>query len=398
MATPKLRFAGFSGTWKHKTLREIAVKVTEKNKAGEYGETLSNSAEQGIISQTDYFDRKISNDENIDGYYVVRPDDFIYNPRISTSAPVGPINRNKLGRTGVMSPLYTVFRTHDVNPEYLEWYFKSSCWHHFMNINGNSGARSDRFSISDDVFFTMPIPCPSQNEQVKIGKIFTCLDSLITHQENGLEQLRTAKRYFLQRMFPQEGQDVPELRFAGFSGAWKKQKLGDIAKFNNGRAYSQEELQDSGKYKVLRVGNFYTNDSWYYSDLELDDKFYANDGDLLYTWSATFGPHIWHGDKVIYHYHIWRIDLTENLEKSFAVQLLEQDKANILSGTNGSTMIHITKAGMEEKIVNIPGIVEQKKIGAFLSSLDGLIDQRERELSLLRKLKTYLLQNMFPEE
>ena len=68
-----------------------------------------------------------------------------------------------------------------------------------------------------------------------------------------------------------------------------------MATFINGRAYSQDELLSNGKYKVLRVGNFYTNDSWYFSDMELDEKYYANDGDLLYTWSATFGPHIWRG-------------------------------------------------------------------------------------------------------
>ena len=156
--------------------------------------------------------------------------------------------------------------------------------------------------------------------------------------------------------------------------------MGEIATFINGRAYSQDELLSSGKYKVLRVGNFYTNDSWYYSDMELDDKYYAENGDLLYTWSATFGPHIWRGDKVIYHYHIWKIELSQHLEKRFAVQLLEQDKAAILSDKNGSTMVHITKAGMEEKAVLIPqNIDEQVKIGTFLNNLDNLITLHQRE-------------------
>ena len=130
---------------------------------------------------------------------------------------------------------------------------------------------------------------------------------------------------------------------------------------------------------MLRVGNFYTNDSWYFSDLELDDKYYAEEGDLLYTWSATFGPHIWHGDKVIYHYHIWKVELSEHLEKEFAVQLLEQDKAALLSDKNGSTMVHITKAGMEGKTVLIPSAVnEQAKIGAYLNELDNLITLHQR--------------------
>ena len=97
---------------------------------------------------------------------------------------------------------------------------------------------------------------------------------------------------------------------------WEQRKLGDIATFINGRAYSQEELLSSGKYKVLRVGNFYTNDSWYYSDMELEDKYYAEEGDLLYTWSATFGPHIWHGDKIIYHYHIWKVELSDSDDRN----------------------------------------------------------------------------------
>ena len=149
---------------------------------------------------------------------------------------------------------------------------------------------------------------------------------------------------------------------------------------------------------MLRVGNFYTNDSWYYSDLELGDKYYADYGDLLYTWSATFGPHIWLGDKVIYHYHIWKIDLSNQLEKQFAVQLLEQDKANILSSKNGSTMVHVTKERMEQKDVIIPpSIKEQQKIGAFFIRLDHLITLHQRKLDHVKDLKKSMLQKMFPK-
>lgn len=190
----------------------------------------------------------------------------------------------------------------------------------------------------------------------------------------------------------------PRIRFKGFNDSWEQRKLGDIAKFINGRAYAQNELLPSGKYKVLRVGNFYTNDSWYYSDLELDDKYYANDGDLLYTWSATFGPHIWRGDRVIYHYHIWKIDLTDELEKHFAVQLLEQDKNDILSGYNGSTMAHITKEGMEQKKVVIPkNIGEQRQLGLFFDNLDNLITLHQRECEKLLCFKKSMLEKMFPK-
>ena len=182
-SVPEIRFEGFTDAWEQRKLSEIADKVTEKNAGLQYIETFTNSAEFGIISQRDFFDHDIAKMSSLSGYYIVRNEDFVYNPRISTSAPVGPINRNKLGRIGVMSPLYTVFRPHDVDTTYLEYFFKSKYWHSFMNFNGDSGARSDRFSIKDSVFFEMPIPLPYIEEQRKIGEHLTQLDHLITlHQ------------------------------------------------------------------------------------------------------------------------------------------------------------------------------------------------------------------------
>ena len=180
---PKIRFKGFTDDWEQRELGEYANKVTEKNGGLQYIETFTNSAEFGIISQREFFDHDIVKIESLDGYYIVRSEDFVYNPRISTSAPVGPINRNKLGRIGVMSPLYTVFRPHDIDTTYLEYFFKSKYWHSFMNYNGDTGARSDRFSIKDSIFFEMPIPAPHIEEQRKIGEYLTQLDNLITlHQ------------------------------------------------------------------------------------------------------------------------------------------------------------------------------------------------------------------------
>ena len=237
---------------------------------------------------------------------------------------------------------------------------------------------------------------PQIDEQQKIGEYFSNLDRLITLHQRKLDKLKTLKKAMLEKMFPKNGESVPEIRFSGFTDDWEQRKLGEVAKFINGRAYSQDELLNNGKYKVLRVGNFYTNDSWYYSDMELDDKYYAENGDLLYTWSATFGPHIWHGDKVIYHYHIWKINLSKSLEKTFALQLLERDKEKILADKNGSTMVHITKSGMENEKVLLPeNIEEQQKIGEYFSNLDRLITLHQRKLDKLKTLKKAMLEKMF---
>ena len=195
---PEIRFPGFTDPWEQRKLSEITDKVTEKNAGLQYVETFTNSAEFGIISQRDFFDHDIAKLGSLDGYYIVKNEDFVYNPRISTSAPVGPINRNKLGRTGVMSPLYTVFRPHDIDTTYLEYFFKCGYWHSFMNFNGDSGARSDRFSIRDNVFFQMPIPIPDIDEQRKIGELLTCLDNLITLHQRKCDEEKQKKKALMQ--------------------------------------------------------------------------------------------------------------------------------------------------------------------------------------------------------
>ena len=198
---PEVRLAGFAEDWSQRTLEDISDKVTEKNKAREFTETLTNSAEYGIISQSDYFDKDISNINNIDGYYVVRPDDFVYNPRISNFAPVGPIKRNNLNRIGIMSPLYYVFRPKRVDHTFLEKYFETSYWHIFMKMNGDSGARADRFAIKDTILKEMPIPYPIMEEQVKIGIFFNQLDkSIVLHQEK-IAHLKILKSTLLNKMF-----------------------------------------------------------------------------------------------------------------------------------------------------------------------------------------------------
>ena len=200
---PEIRLDGFEGEWDEWKLSDISQKVTEKNKDNIYSETFTNSAEFGIINQRDFFDKDISNEKSLNTYYVVRNNDYVYNPRISNFAPVGPIKRNKLGRTGVMSPLYFVFRVTNSNfdLDFLETFFNTNTWHKFMKLNGDSGARADRFAIKDSVFLNMPITIPSLLEQQAIGSYFSNLDQLITSYQEKISQLETLKKKLLQDMF-----------------------------------------------------------------------------------------------------------------------------------------------------------------------------------------------------
>lgn len=362
-------------------------RVTRKNDENNQN-VLTISAQQGLISQIEYYNTLYAS-ENKTGYTLLHRGDFSYNKSYSSGYAYGAIKRLDAYEKGIVSPLYLCFTPRQgVNSDFYLQYFEAGCFDREIYKIAQEGARNHGLlNVSTEDFFHSMLVFPSLEEQERITEILTQCDHVIELKEQKLDELKQLKKEFLRKMFPAKGCDTPEIRFPGFTGAWEQRKLGEIATFINGRAYSQPELLSSGKYKVLRVGNFYTNDSWYYSDLELGEKYYADYGDLLYTWSATFGPHIWLGDRVIYHYHIWKINLSDQLEKQFAVQLLEQDRTNILSSKNGSTMVHITKEGMEQKDVIIPpNTKEQQEIGAFFLQLDNLITLHQRELE---ETKTY---------
>ncbi len=144
-----------------------------------------------------------------------------------------------------------------------------------------------------------------------------------------------------------------------------------MATLLNGRAYKASELLSSGRYLVLRVGNFFTNTDYYYSDLELEPDKYCDTGDILYSWSATLGAQIWKGGKVIYHYHIWKVLFDENiLNKEYFCFMLNVMTDSLKQETHGSTMVHLTKDGMEKKFIAIPPLELQRRFVSIAEQAD----------------------------
>ena len=192
--------------------------------------------------------------------------------------------------------------------------------------------------------------------------------------------------------------NIPQLRFPGFSDEWEERPLKDVSTFFNGKAYKQAELLSSGKYPVLRVGNFFTNNSWYYSNLELDENKYCDNGDLLYAWSASFGPRIWAGEKVIYHYHIWKVINHSQVTKKFLFIVLDNETAKMKAqSANGFALLHITKGTIENWKINLPTRQEQQKIAAFLAAVDSKIEQLSKKQALLGEYKKGLMQQIFSQ-
>ena len=182
---------------------------------------------------------------------------------------------------------------------------------------------------------------------------------------------------------------------------WEWCRMQDVITFVNGRAYKKEELLPQGKYKVLRVGNFFTNNEWYYSDLELPADKYCYNGDLLYAWSASFGPQIWNGDKTIFHYHIWNVKFNSRvLFREYLYYFFLFDKTQVKASTTGSTMVHVSMENMKPRLIPIPPVNEQKRIVHEIENIIPLIEiygtfQNKKEIldsNIKASLKKSILQ------
>ena len=379
---PRCFLGSFDFSWEQRKLSEIADKVTEKNAGLQYVETFTNSAEFGIISQRDFFDHDIAKLGSLDGYYIVKNEDFVYNPRISTSAPVGPINRNKLGRTGVMSPLYTVFRPHDVDTTYLEHFFKCAYWHSFMNFNGDSGARSDRFSIKDDVFFQMPIPLPYIDEQRKIGELLTRLDHLIT--------LHQRKCVFLFGFF----QACISMIFTASTFSWEQRKLGELVDRvvrKNTNNESTLPLTISAQYGLVDQITYFNNRV---ASRDVSNYYLVLNGEFAYNKSTSdgypFGAvkrlDLYEKGVLSTLYIVFAPKKEQQIDSDYLTVFFDTDRwhkgvaERAAEGARNHGLLNISAEDFFDIDLSVPkDIVEKKQIGAFIRQLDNLITLHQRE-------------------
>lgn len=382
---PELRFPGFEGEWEEKKLGEFAGKVTQKNVDKKYIETLTNSAELGIISQKDYFDKEISNIDNIKKYYVVEENDFVYNPRMSNYAPFGPVNRNKLGKKGVMSPLYTVFKIQNIDLNFIEFYFKSSKWYRFMALNGDSGARADRFSIKDRTFMEMPLHIPCMDEQIKIGQFFSKLDRQIELEEQKLELLQQQKKGYMQKIFSQElrfkdenGKDYPE---------WEETTIKEIAQINTGKKDTKDAITN-GSY------DFYVR-----SPIVYKINTFSYEGEAILTVGDGVGVgKVFHyvNGKFDYHQRVYKISDFKNY---YGLLLFYYFSQNFLKETKKYSVKTSVDSVRKDMIANMkvprPIYIEQKKIGQFIKRVDNKTKIQKQVIELLKQRKKSLLQKMF---
>ena len=409
--------------WEQRKLGEIANKVTKKNQDAVVTEVFTNSAEFGIISQRDFFDKDIANAENINSYYVVEPDDFVYNSRISTTAPFGPIKRNKLEKTGAMSPLYYVFKPHDIDLTYLEGFFQTTRWHAFMKFNGNSGARSDRFAITDKIFNKMPISMPQDiDEQRMIGMFLTELDHLITLHQRKCNETKELKKFMLQKMFPKKNEKKPEIRFAGFDDDWEQRKFVSVFEGLQNNTLSRADLNyENGTVKNVHYGDVLIKfgdyidasrtDLPYISDDAKAEKFknsFLQDGDIIIADTAeddTVGKCTEiqgsEGLKLLSGLHTVACRPKEKYGPMFLGYYINSPAYHnqLKPLMQGIKVTSISKSALQDTDMIMPkSIEEQTMIGGYFANLDSLITLHQRKCDEAKEMKKFMLQNMFPKK
>lgn len=253
-----------------------------------------------------------------------------------------------------------------------------------------------------------PIVFPPLAEQQQIAIYLDAktekIDKMIAKAEKKIEYLGELKQSLITRAVTRGLNPNTPLKDSGVNWIGNIPMHWDIAclrfflRLINGRAYSQNELLPSGKYKVLRVGNFFTNDSWYYSNMELEPDKYCDKDDLLYAWSASVGPYIWNEAKTIYHYHIWKVQLATSMDKMYSYYLLRAVTNQKMSDMHGSTMMHITMGDMNKTKIPIPPLSEQQQIATYLdtkcSKIDHIIATQKKKIAYLQEPKQSLITNV----
>ena len=280
-----------------------------------------------------------------------------------------------------------------------------------MKLNGNSGARSDRFSIKDSEFVKMPIPSPKNEEQVKIGKLLSTVATYLALQQRKLDQLNTLKKGLLQKMFADKKHPKPELRFKGFSGNWEQRKLKESCSAFLDGDWIESKNQSSMGVRLIQTGNIginnfiNKNDNKKWISLSTFEKLKCTEvlpGDILISrlpdpaGRACIVPSFPY--KLITAVDCTIVRTKEEYNPHFLVQYLSTFNyfKQVKTALAGGTRQRVSRKNLEQVIVEFPTIKEeQNKIAKLLSKIDSIITLQQSKLDKLTSLKKSLLQNMF---
>ena len=408
---PKLRFPGFTGAWEQRKLGEVAMRVTRKNKNLESTLPLTISAQLGLVDQISYFDKRIAS-SNLTNYILLNRGEFAYNKSYSNGYPFGAVKRLNRYDKGVIPSLYIAFmpNTIFINSDFMEMYFETSLWHKEVSARASEGARNHGLlNISPSDFMDIYMKIPEKiEEQKKIAKFLEDFDSLIALHQRKLEHLQEQKKGLLQKMFPKNGETVPEVRFPGFTDAWEQRKLGDLGKAKSGFGFPESEqggkegvpffkVSDmnlkGNEFEMTTATNYVTHEQislkkWKPIE-EVPAIFFAKVGAavLLNRKRLCRLPFLLDNNTMAFSFDVQKLDI------DFTVSLFS--KINLPALAQVGALPSYNTKDVESIKVYIPSLEEQKKIGVYLKKINNLIALHQRKLEHLELMKKGLLQQMF---
>ena len=405
---PNIRFKGFTDPWEQRKLKEILIQRTEHQKISDDAPLLAFSYAEGVISPEDKKSNKrdfIMTDKYNKIFSRTELNDIIYNP---ANVVHGAIHRNKLG-TGVVSPIYKIFMCNGVSPKFIGERLHTDKF--ILEVTKFiEGTVVKLRTLSPEMFLEMSIEIPkSYEEQDRIGTYFTNLDNLITLHQRKYNKLLNVKKSMLEKMFPKNGSNIPEIRFKGFTDPWEQRKLGDLGSLKNGMNFSKDAMGHG--YAFVNLQNIFGNNVVEVKSLGLAEasekqllEYSLQKGDVLFVRSSVKLEGVGEAalvaetlENTTYSGFIIRFRDEYGLNNDFKKFVFATKKVRdqIMSQATNSANKNISQSVLENLTFEIPSKDEQKQIGEYFSSLDNLITLHQRELEKLQNIKKSMLEKMF---
>ena len=407
---PALRFKGFTDPWEQRKLGDAFERVVRKNTNNESWLPLTISAQDGLVDQITYFNNRVAS-RDVSNYYLVYNGEFAYNKSTSDGYPFGAVKRLDWYEKGVLSTLYIVFalkHPEKDDSDFMTVFYDTDRWHRGVAERAAEGARNHGLlNISAEDFFDIDTTMPEDKvEQEKIGRLLKKLDTLITLHQRKYEKLVNIKKSMLDKMFPQNGASVPEIRFKGFTDPWEQRKLGEIAFFSKGVGYSKNDLCEEGT-PIILYGRLYTKYETCIFDVdtfvkEKSGSVYSKGGEVIVPASGETAEEISIASVVVKPGILLGGDLnvvspTAEYDSAFLALTISSGATHkyLSSLAQGKSVVHLHNADIQSVSAKFPTKREQEKIHLLFGKIDTLITLHQRKLEKLQNIKKSCLEKMF---
>ncbi len=402
---PKIRFKNFIEPWKKSKISELLVERNEQAPKNDKYPLMAFIANEGVAPKGERYDRgSLVIDEENKKYKRTLYGDFIYS---SNNLETGSIGLNRYGNASI-SPVYSIFKNTDLSVS--EFIGQRLTQKDFINqmVKWRQGVIYGQWRIHESDFIKLEILVPNISEQQKIGEYFSFLDNLIKSQQQKLEKLKNIKKSMLDKMFPKNGSQFPEIRFKGYTTVWKKQKLGEIGETYSGLSGKTKEDFGHGCASFVTYMNVYSNpiaNADGIESIEIDKKQHSvQKGDVFFTTSSETPEEVamssvWmeSSNNIYLNSFCFGFHLKEVVNNFYMAYLLRSSsfRNEVIPLAQGISRYNISKNKVMDINICLPDIKEQEKIGTFFSLLDNLIKSHQQKLEKLKNIKKSFLEKMF---